>query len=191
MKLEEQIEELKKQVEKVAYRKPSTPNDFEYLSEVILKKTRENISKTTLMRIWSYIKENSQTRISTLNILSRYLNFRDFEAFQEFLENNNEESQQVLNPLIRTDQLKIGQCIEIKWNPNKRMVVEYKRKDLFEVKISENSKVKIGSTFTCSQIIQGQPLHIFDLTYKDEFFDCYVIGQNHGITDMHICDEQI
>lgn len=188
MTLEEQIQELKIRVEKAANRIPSTPKDFLFMSETIRLKTQENISKTTLMRIWSYIKEDSKTRSTSLNILSRFLNFRDFYAFQEYLENYNEESQQELAPHVRTTQLNLGQFVEFKWNPNKRMVAEYIREDEFEVKISENSKLKVGSLFSCSLFVQGQPLHIFDVRYQSEFYDCYVIGQHTGLTELKVHD---
>lgn len=84
----------------------------------------------------------------------------------------------------------MGQYIEIKWEPNKRIISEHIKENLFEVKISENFKIKVGATFLCSQFILGQPLHIFDLNNNDQFFSCYVIGQHHGITEIHIFDGQ-
>lgn len=66
--------------------KLNTPRDFSCLSKIIFSRQHVQISPTTLKRVWGYLKENTETRISTLNILSRFIGYKDWS---EFCKNNN------------------------------------------------------------------------------------------------------
>ncbi len=56
--------------------------DFEFLVEEIFNKTGENLSLTTLKRIWGKVDYQSQPSISTLNVLAQYLGFKHWRDFQ-------------------------------------------------------------------------------------------------------------
>lgn len=59
-------------------------HDFTQLSELIFTTLHEHISSSTLKRIWNYVKPMGVTpRTSTLNILARFLGFRNFEEFSK------------------------------------------------------------------------------------------------------------
>jgi len=64
---------LKKEVEHVVGHELREARDFEKLSQVLLKGTRERLSPTTLKRFWGYLKNESvQTRPHTLNVLAQF-----------------------------------------------------------------------------------------------------------------------
>lgn len=75
---------LTRAIEQKMNRKPHTPTDFKFISDAIGEKTKQNLSSTTLMRVWGYVKDKSKTRVTTLNIMSRFLNYPDFDAFEEY-----------------------------------------------------------------------------------------------------------
>ena len=50
------IERLRQTVEKAITRKMRTPKDFDFLSERIFDKLHQNVSATTLKRIWGYLQ---------------------------------------------------------------------------------------------------------------------------------------
>ena len=59
-------EELKQEVERVVGHELREARDYEVLSQLILKKTRERLSPTTLKRLWGYLKnEEVMTRQHT------------------------------------------------------------------------------------------------------------------------------
>ncbi len=60
--------------------------DYEYLSNLIFDKTGIQLSISTLKRIWIY-KTDTIPNISTLNALSRFLDYKDWYDFKR---NNNE-----------------------------------------------------------------------------------------------------
>lgn len=55
--------------------------DYEFLSECVFQETRQHISPTTLKRLWGYLSENVTPRLSTLNILSQSVGFKDWDEF--------------------------------------------------------------------------------------------------------------
>lgn len=80
---------LLKKVEQRYGRRISTSTDFEALSVVIEHKTGELVSASTLKRLWGYVSMRPTPRISTLDILSRYLGTRDFQTFCKNLKNSS------------------------------------------------------------------------------------------------------
>lgn len=59
-----------------------TNYDFEKLSDDILKATGVNLSVSTLKRFFGKVKYGSSPSVTTLNTLSRFLNFEDWRAFE-------------------------------------------------------------------------------------------------------------
>ena len=78
---EQDLARLREEIESVVGRKMKTPKDFDFLAGQIFDKLHENVSSTTLKRIWGYLSEPSTPRLSTLDILARYLDYQDWDAF--------------------------------------------------------------------------------------------------------------
>lgn len=176
-------------IEKNLNRKPQTPNDFKFVAEAITTKVKETISATTLMRLWGYVKEDRNTRISTLNILARYLNYSDYNSFIEYLiAEESEESARIFSKSIISANLCRGQKIEMTWNPNRRCVVSYLGEAKFEIVLSENSKLKVGDSFSCSHFIINEPLYLFDLNSGGEMIKTYEIGKRSGLTSLKVLE---
>ena len=76
------IETLKQAIEQAVGRKIKTPKDFDFLTDCIFNKVHERISPTTLKRLWGYLTDaGTAPRKSTLDILSRFLDYPDWSAF--------------------------------------------------------------------------------------------------------------
>lgn len=164
--------------------KISTPRDFSCLSKIIFTRHHVQISPTTLKRVWGYLKENTETRILTLNILSRFIGYKDWD---EYCQSNNSidiEMQEyfITNKKLSTSKVEIGQQIEINWYPNRSCIIRYIGGQTFKVIKSTNSKLYIGNTFKCSLFIEGEPLYMDDLIQNNETPIPYVTGKKGGIT---------
>lgn len=70
-------------IEESVGRKMNTPKDFDFLAEQIFGKIHEKVSPTTLKRIWGYVSESSTPRLSTLDILAQFVDFKDWETFRQ------------------------------------------------------------------------------------------------------------
>ena len=60
----------------------SGPKDYEMLSTDIYRAIHENVSPSTLKRLMGYLPNSTtRARISTLNLLSQYIGYRNFSDF--------------------------------------------------------------------------------------------------------------
>ena len=76
-----EISELKQQIEESLGCKMKTSTDFTFLSGAIWERIHENLSASTLKRLWGYVDGADTTRNSTLEILSKFLGFKDWDSF--------------------------------------------------------------------------------------------------------------
>ncbi|MEQ8626419.1 hypothetical protein [Ekhidna sp.] len=84
----EYISLCKKQIEqKLNFSSEPMERDFEYLHEIILEKTRTDLSTSTLRRIWSD-KYQSIPQTKTLDALAQFLGHSRWHAFKNSLPND-------------------------------------------------------------------------------------------------------
>ena len=75
------LDRLRESIEAQVDRKMRTPKDFDFLSEQIFEKEHQTVSPTTLKRMWGYLSEKATPRLSTLNILSQFIGYDNWDAF--------------------------------------------------------------------------------------------------------------
>ena len=116
-----EITTLRMDIEHEAKRKIRTPYDFEFLAGVIWERLHENISPTTLKRLWGYIDGADTTRRTTLCLLSQFLGFADWEAYVASLATRTDiESAAFEGEGIHINDLQPGDRVEVTWLPNRR-----------------------------------------------------------------------
>ena len=115
------MEQLKKIVIRQLGRSLESPRDFEYLSEQIQVVTGEYLSPTTLKRLFGYIPQTSEPRVTTLSIIARYVGYK---GWQDYLTNSHIESDFVAAKKIMTKDLAVGQKITLAWNPDRECMIE-------------------------------------------------------------------
>jgi len=176
------VELLRKQVESVSKRSMKTPRDFDWLSER-LSLMGERLSPTTLKRCWGYLNENVKTRKLTLDILSRYLGYKNFEHFSTSHLNGDEPtSDPFLGNWIRTTtDLEINDRVMLTWQPGRICIIRYLGSGQFVVENSERTRLQPGNTFFCYTIIEGEQLYLKDLIQNAQPIKNYVCGKHNGI----------
>ena len=180
-----EIHELKKQMEDRLKRKMKTPNDFIFLSGVIWERTHENISATTLKRLWGYIDGADETRVSTLDILSKTLGFLDWDDFLKHISEGS-GSDPVLSFHISTDELENGDRLFVSWKPDRKCTFRYLGDSRFIVEKAENSKLKVGDTFNASVFILNEPLYLDRLIQGNKPPVPFVVGSRDGLCELEI-----
>lgn len=178
-----EIHELKKLLEDRMNRKMKTPNDFIFLSGVVWERTHETISPTTLKRLWGYIDGADQTRSSTLDILSRTLGFGDWDDFISHLDKTG-GSDPVLSPHIDTGELAVGDRVAVSWKPDRRCVFRHLGDGQFIVEEAENSKLKVGNTFSATLFILHEPLYLNNLVQGNNPPVAFVVGNRDGLCEL-------
>lgn len=180
-----EISELKQRIENSVKRKMKSPTDFIFLSGAVFERTRETMSPTTLKRLWGYIDGADQTRNSTLEILSRFLGFDNWDAFIAEI-GKGEGSNPVLSPHIHTEELKAGDHVFVSWKPDRRCTFRYLGDMRFIVETAENSKLKVGNTFYASLFILGEPLYLSDLVQGNNPPTAFVVGNKDGLCELKL-----
>ena len=178
-----EISELKKRIENQLKRKVKTPNDFIFLSGAVWERTHETISSTTLKRLWGYVEGADETRNSTLEILSRFLGFNNWD---EFLAEIHKESgsDPVTSPHINAKELTVGDRIFVSWKPDRRCTFRYLGDMKFIVESAENSKLKVGDTFFTNLFILGEPLYLSELVQDNNASAAFVVGNRDGLCEL-------
>ena len=182
-------EELKQEVERVVGHELREARDFETLSHLILKGTRERLSPTTLKRLWGYLRnEEVMTRQHTLDVLARFAGYRCYEDFCAHPDSKDDvQSGICIEDRVTTEGMRLGQRLIITWLPDRRIVVRHLGGSRFEILEAENSKLSVGDTFRCHLMIQHEPLYLDELNHQGLPPTAYVAGQRDGVM-VQLCD---
>lgn len=177
-----EIATLRMDIERELKRRIRTPYDFEFLAGVVWERLHENISPTTLKRLWGYIEGADTTRRTTLCLLSRFLGYEDWEAYLEALATRTDvESEAFAGEGLNIDDLQAGESVEVTWLPNRRCVFRYEGDAHFVVTQAENAKLHVGDRFEAACFIIGKPLYIDRLVRGNEPPTAYVAGAKNGL----------
>lgn len=188
-----EIATLRMDIEREVKRKIRTPYDFEFLAGVIWERLHENLSPTTLKRLWGYIDGADTTRRTTLCLLSQFLGFADWEAYQASLAMRTDiESEDFEGKGVHINDLQKGDRVEVTWLPNRRCVFRYEGDAHFTVVEAENAKLQVGDSFDAACFIIGKPMYLDNL--KSQMSNdklqmtnvSYVAGSKNGLNTVEI-----
>ena len=55
----------------------------DFLAEAIYEKLHQTVSTSTLKRFWGYLPQYASIRTSTLDLLSQFVGYKDWNAFEQ------------------------------------------------------------------------------------------------------------
>jgi hypothetical protein len=179
----DQIEQLQTDIETALSMKLKTPKDFEYLRERLFARQHVVVSVTTLKRLWGYVREDVSPRLSTLNTLSQFIGYKDWNEYQNnsLLPKEQQSSPVLTRRLSVNSSLFTGDRLRIFWQPDRVCEVEYLGELKFIVLDSKNTRLKKDDTFECSIIIEGEPLYLDNLCQSGLSPVAYVCGKKSGV----------
>lgn len=176
---------LKEAVEKKFGKKPCNNAYFTELSDMIFESCKELLSATTLKRLWGYLKnEATCPQKRSLNILSAFVGFRNWQDFCNYVDNDNDSSSGFIHhSSLHSFLMPPGERIKICWYPNRSVVLEHDGDgDLFCVVESENSKLRPGMTLHCNTFTKKEILCLRNVMGCGITTPCdYVCGKIDGI----------
>lgn len=180
---------LRLEVEKEFLKIPNVHNDFVELVDSIASKLKEHISETTLERVWSYSNRGYNTvSLHTLNLLCRYIGKRNWQDFCDSLsELGIIDSEMFEGVTIKSNELKIGDRLQIGWLPDRSCVIEYLGENRFIALECENSTMQPGDTFSCLEFMLNHPAFLQNFNQADENSlksKRYVAGKVNGLTTI-------
>lgn len=184
-----EIHALRQDIERHVNQKICTPADFDYLANAIWEQLHQYISATTLKRLWGYISGSATVRHSTLSILAQFVGYDHWEQYIQHLAELSEiESDAFLGQGVRSEQLSLGDCVEVSWQPNRCCVFRYLGDMRFVVERAENSKLHVGDTFNAACFLIGQPMYLDRLKGQSIEETSYVAGKRNGLTTAFVIE---
>ncbi len=189
-----ELDNLREDIKETAGMKAKTlsPNDFDIIQQDINNKVpQSSINAKTLKRLFGYDKMNddSSIRLYTLDVLAKYVGYENWCSYLEHIQLLSGKNSGEFNDMkINTEDFKIGDCIQIKWNPNRRSVLKYLGNLCFEILETENSKWQVGDRFFCKHFILNKPLYVDNLTDKNGLLksEMFVVGSKDGVSEIRI-----
>lgn len=157
---------------------PTTPSDFNKLSENICKATGIAISVSTLKRLWGYVKGYQHTRPFTIDVLCKYVGVGNWKDFLKSIGCKVAQSDFFTMEVLYSDTLSLGDHVEVTWLPNRHCIFRYLGEECFVVEMEDNAKIKVGDKFRCDVFRDGQPLYLDELSGSHR---TYVAGASDGV----------
>lgn len=153
------IEKLREAVARKYGKRLSTSHDFINLSNEMSDCLRDTLGASTLKRIWDYIEPHRHARQSSLDVLARYVGYRDFSTLcQNIGASAADESGFFSARILYTKDVSEEQLIEIQWMPDRRITVKRSGDSSFVVVSSDNSRLLSGSVMSIPYLIEGRPM---------------------------------
>ncbi len=182
------IDKLKEQVGIAAGFSISTSRDFEKLHELMQHRISEAVGVSTLKRLWGYIDGYKSVRDSTLDVLSRFVGFPDWQTFvaDQCGVDDMQTSHRIITSTLDSSEVAEGACVALEWNPNRRLVIKHLGSGRYEVVEACNTKLDVGDTFCCDRFMMCQPLYVYECHHADMPAAPFVMGKKGGLTKVKI-----
>lgn len=175
---------LKKRIEEKFGSEVKYSFECDSLQKSIREETGQILSLTTLKRIMGFVSNPHLPRRSTLDILAQYIGFPDFTVFEKETFPGNHSSEFTSMESVDCSQLKSGDTILIRYNPDRRMKLIYEGDGWFEVAESINGKLKPGDRLKISQIVIGFRLFVSDVVRAGKSLGSYIGAKQGGIISI-------
>ena len=154
--------------------------DCELLALDVESVTGEHIGVNTMKRLLGFIADEREPRISTLDIIARYLGYDDWEALRLMDANSSNSSFDDRDEYLAC-YLEIGQRVLVSYPPNRTLTIENQGDNHFIVLESENSKLLKGDQLTLTHLVRGYPLLVADVMREGSSLGAFTAGKSQGI----------
>lgn len=178
-----EIEYLKQLIAQTYGAPIETSTDFERLAITIEESLGQPVSVSTLKRLWGYVTLAPKPRLSTLDILSRFVGRRDYRHLCIELQ---QSSTFFTTDKIVASELETGTKVILGWQPDRLVKLVYLGQYRFAVIESVHSKLHEGDILEITSILFGHPLYIGRIERDGNCLQSYVAGRTNGIDRLEI-----
>lgn len=177
-----ELQSLLSAVEKKYGAPMRSTNDFNVLSAILKFEGRESLSSSTLKRLWNYVSQETTPRKATLDVLARFVGFKDFKDYRlSQLGAITDSSAFIDTTILSADDVEPNGVVTIGWEPNRIVRLSKVGDSLFEVQESINSKLHKGDLLQCSCFFKGLPLIIPSVKRGEERLPSFIAGKANGL----------
>lgn len=165
----------------------SQSKDYALLAGMIESATGEHISDNTLRRLMGVKEDAGVPRMVTLDIIARYLGYKSWDLYQRFGSSETPDSRFVEDKkVISSSHLTVGQQIELKYHPNRTLVLEYCGNEIFLVKTVSGGSLQVGDRLTIYSFVEGMTLFVSNVERNGNSLGQYVAGEVSGLLSVKL-----
>ncbi|WP_146739375.1 hypothetical protein [Pseudoprevotella muciniphila] len=154
--------------------------DCELLTLDIESVTGEHLGVNSMKRLLGFIDDERNTRQSTLDVISRYLGYPDWDTLRLQDESSSNSTFDDRDEYLACNFEK-GQRLVVTYPHNREITMEYVGENHFSVIESKNSKLLKGDLLTLTHIVRGYPLLVSEVIRDGENMGSYTAGKAQGI----------
>ena len=154
--------------------------DAERVALDIESKTGEHIGVNTIKRLLGFLKEENTPRLSTLDIVARYLGYADWGVLSTLDGKSNSSFDRSPDDLL-CGALEEGCRIEITYLPDRCVILRHKGEGFFIVEESQRSKLKKDDVVSIQHLVSGYPLYASSVLRDGISLGSFVAGKTQGI----------
>lgn len=161
--------------------------DFETLAREIHDKTRDSLGVNTLKRLFGFNSECVSPRLSTLDIIARYLDMPDYESLAKMLDEDACVSRFVEIEGVDVCRLSKGDRVRISYFPDRAFTLTYIGDSRFEVdEVSGSRNILPGDLLTIGQFAKGHRLVVSNVRRGNEDLGAYEAACEYGLKSVEI-----
>ncbi|MDL2213105.1 hypothetical protein LJC21_02790 [Bacteroides sp. OttesenSCG-928-E20] len=176
---------IKKLLEEKLGKEIRYSSDIEHLSFDIEKYTSQRISVNTLKRLFGLVQGVKEPRLFTLDVIARYLNFKNWDDITDSLSNHGNSSFSSIEEIIIED-LQRGDKIVFGYTPDRLVTLEFVEDKTFTVVESFNSKLLLNDTLIINHFVLNYPLLVNRVIRDGVNLGKFTAGKVSGITSLKI-----
>ena len=166
----------------------TTKAGSEFLRNDIESKIGEALSLNTIKRLTGILQYESNPREITLEIIARYLGYKDYNLLQTTI-NNKISDFNTLSNFIDLKLQPIGKEILIKWEPERVIKIRHAGEGVYQVEESVNSKLLKGDVLSLSQIAVGFPFLVKEVVRGGQLLGSYTAACTEGVSSIETNNE--
>lgn len=165
----------------------SQSKDYFLLAEMIFFTTGEHISDNTLRRLMGVKNDGGVPRISTLDIVARFLGFDSWCSYEKYGHKEMSDSRFVDNRVVvASSQLSVGQQVEIQYHPYRTVIMEYVGDELYSVNSVSGGSLKENDLLKIYNFVEGMTLFVQDVIRKGNSLGQYIAGEVSGLLSVRV-----
>lgn len=161
--------------------------DFDVLAQAIQDKTGETLGVNTLKRLFGFKTERVAPRLSTMDIIARYLDSADYESLMKTVGEDADISVFVPIDSLEVRSLEKGARIRVSYDPDRVFILAYDGDFTFIVDSAEGSRnIRCGDLLTITQLAVGHRFLASHVVRDGEDLGAYESAKFRGLKSVEV-----
>ena len=163
----------------------ATPHGAEQLQKEMEALTGDRLSVNTLKRLVGILPYEGDQRASTLDIVAKYLGFRDAKELQAFVDGKVSDFTMPPN-YIDLPALNPDVTVVMEWAPGRRITMRRLSDGRYILTEAINSKLREGDILDIGVAAEGLPLMAREVMRNGVSLGPYIAAREGGVTKVEI-----